>query len=564
MNKTAGFKQLIFTVLIAGLVMLTCACSGGSSSDGDGGVGGGSGESGESGGCEDQPAGTRPETVIFTDTGSKQLIAVSDDGSQQETVLSTPVTQVNQFSLSPNGKSVAYIADEEVAGRYDLYVRSVVCNTHERVSMLIDDTVSVLSFAWSPDSSKLAYRSKSATNGPIELFIAGTTAGQAYMTSKSGDISTTAFVVEKFGWSPDSRYVAYLTGDTKRTLNNGITLSTHDASQAGPNTRQLKSILAVAGKVITSFKWSPNSALIAFMSDFATKDNQFVIYTIKPDGATDSELKANGNPGDVAQVYQYEWSYDSRYLAEGILEYPLQKFIGINVFDVAKMAETGDTKAASVRALNTVKFGNPVWAHGSNILAFEADYTGAVALVTYDPADGKLTQVSLPLANNETGLTDQLTWSPDDSRLVYLTSINENKIRYKLYMARLGDTIEVSPFDVPSGHIINRQSWSGDSSKLGLLTYDFYTTNSPGNWYILDAKAAELWKSELYYNFNTSKTLRWSSDSSIAVYPVGTAGEPYKEILYSVDPVSGMPSMLTNTVANSKSVYQYPVASILK
>ena len=350
-------------------------------------------------------------------------------------------------------------------------------------------------------------------------------------------------------------------GTSHAYVADGTTLYTHDATKDKQNGNQLFSVSDSKTRGIISFKWSPNSLKLAFRtdSDASSQVGQYQNMIVDPDGNAPAQI-ANGRPGSSAQVDDFTWSPDSRYLAQRVVNYPSSTAIGVNVVDTTGLS---DMVTASKRVVTSNSFGALHWAHSGNQLAFEAKYDVAnnqsssqLALIVYDADTQTLSSINNTMAINEALTRDYFLWSPNDASIAYLTYINGGGDR--LYIAPADTSGSAVLTAIPANLTIKGLSWSGDSSKLGAEALDTTGGTYVGNWYIFGAQGQQLWKSENIYPFGTSYTMKWSLDDTLAVYSAGAYGTSQAaDYLYSAQVENGGSIVVTDTPAYPYQEFEY-------
>lgn len=111
------------------------------------------------------------------------------------------------------GSKIAYIADQTVAGRFDLNVADA--DGSNPIIVITGDVanVEVSSVALSPDGTKVAFTMDSpAVNGGVDLYFAPTTAAATPVLispSRGNTVNPNQDVFSQYTWSPDSKLVAF-------------------------------------------------------------------------------------------------------------------------------------------------------------------------------------------------------------------------------------------------------------------------------------------------------------------------------------------------------------------
>lgn len=203
-------------------------------------------------------------------------------------------TQIREFSLSPDGKKVAVVARGEIfaASSKDSGEAQRLTNTSAAESFA----------AWSPDSRKVVYTSE--RNGKLQIFQYDfatesesqiTNAGDDFAPTYSPDGKFIAFTRsaralwvydvnskqerelcklytdappiggKNFTWSPDSNWIAFLTGAPENRSYTNVSVVSAKGGAARP-------ISFVANSFAGSISWSPDGAFILYSSAQRTED----------------------------------------------------------------------------------------------------------------------------------------------------------------------------------------------------------------------------------------------------------------------------------------------------
>jgi hypothetical protein len=182
------------------------------------------------------------QIALIADNGTADDLWVVDF-SAFPTVTSVNVTNLGSgfdvFDLhwSPDGESIAYVADQDTGGDNELYVADVTDLNNITISKANSPFSSsfgdVTDFVWSPDSTQIAYLADGITDSEEELFVANVAAG-----GQGVRINTTLAdddVDDEFEFSPDSSWVLYA---AEQDTSGVVELYIVDVSGASPGAPQ--------------------------------------------------------------------------------------------------------------------------------------------------------------------------------------------------------------------------------------------------------------------------------------------------------------------------------------
>ena len=141
-------------------------------------------------------------TAVFEARGDVYLVA-ADGASLPRNLTNTAGTRERYPQLSPDGKRVAFFSDK--TGDYQLYVADATGDKPwEALTTTLDRTAYHLE--WSPDGSKILFGNKD-----FALFYVDVATKKLVKVASSNQLKNDEFYweVSDYGWSPDSRWIAY-------------------------------------------------------------------------------------------------------------------------------------------------------------------------------------------------------------------------------------------------------------------------------------------------------------------------------------------------------------------
>ena len=502
-NRRAGMSSGLLILML----LLLIGCGGGDNGSNSGGG-----------------SGTIDDAVVFLaqkdDATADELYVSIDDGTAitVEKLSGTLVSggQVVDFAVSPDGRLVAYKANQQVFSKFELYVVPVEGGTVRNVSRQSTNILEVEEFAWSFDSSAIAFRAFNPvpnTVGNIELFTVSPTGGAPVRVSAfpnvDGEVrdfawapsslllgytqnvilgtpekfdlfSTRPFrqdnnqlsnsagtnsiiaTVTDFAWSPSSSLVAFVADVATTGINE---LFVADASIVGATPVSLSGTLQTLGEV-TDFKWEPNNFRIAYRAD-QFFDQRFDLLTVLSDGSQAPILVSNLTV-DNSTVDDFAWAPDSSriaYIADqdtvGVFELYTDNAVGTSVRKVSDDLISGE----NVRAF--------AWAPDSSLIAYQAnqdDINDDELYTTTPNLDGDFIKVSgTPTTGGLRKTFDAFAWAPDSSRIAYIA--RQASTDFEFYTSTPDGNINdsVAPVPLPSGGIVDSFEWEPNSSRLAYL-----------------------------------------------------------------------------------------------
>ena len=474
-----------------------------------------------------------PPVVFLADKEENrvdELFAAFDDGTDIIKLSEELVARGNvvAFQISPDGINVAYVADQDTAGVFELYVVPVdksPDDTAVKVSgpMAGNGVLQLPSgdyvFEWAPDSSRIAYIADQNASGEFELFTSTSDGLENDLVSNLPDPDSSENPdpgVKNFEWEPDSNFIAYIADqDTDGVFELYV-------SPADANTPNVKiSGTELDGKGIKelapvpsgeyAFAWAPDSSRLAFLADQLVDGiDEFELYTNLPDG-TDN-LRVSGVQGDSAQVEEFTWAPSSLRLGYRSNQ---------NIITAIDLFTTLPNRSSSFTQISSgLQPGQEVaafkWSSDSTRIAFISDrsFTSFFRLFTTAPTNsnnllvsaglevtsdvsafewsldslrlayvvtrlggifelfttfrdaGSSTLISRNLADDD---EEDFEWSPDSSRLTYIADeINDDE--FELFAAtRDGDAINVVSGELVTGGDVQQFKWAPDNSGIGYI-----------------------------------------------------------------------------------------------
>ncbi len=274
------------------------------------------------------PDGSRLAYIADWDTNQVfELHTTTPDGNANVVKISGPMVasagnggdipwadKRRSFAWAPDSSRIAYRADQEVDGIFHLYVAEPAVQTSPvKVSPNVSDG-RVQAFEWAPDSSRLAYAYSEPTSGDTRLFrhLLGSTVSTIPLSPETGPGQFGTGDIPYFSWAPDSSRIAYV-ADLRIneryelfTISPDSTLSNIRVSGGDNNYDGLEPNGSAA------FYWSPDSQYIAYLS-YQQYENRRELFASTANG--DSNVKLSGSLSSSKGIEIYQWSPDSSHVA---------------------------------------------------------------------------------------------------------------------------------------------------------------------------------------------------------------------------------------------------------
>lgn len=200
-----------------------------------------------------------------------ELYEVNVSTAAMQKVSGTMVTSADVstsgFSLSPNGKRLAYESDQEFNDSTSVYVVDVsgaTPSTPVRVSHPPTNTaLDVFEAVWSPDSQRILFRGDMEFDLINELYVVDATSTNPSPLKLNATLPASADVESNYQWTPDGRAVIFR---ADADVNDTIELWRVRISSAG-NPERLNQAGFASTSDVASFTISPDGTDIAFVAD---------------------------------------------------------------------------------------------------------------------------------------------------------------------------------------------------------------------------------------------------------------------------------------------------------
>ena len=357
-----------------------------------------------------------------------ELFSSTPDGLEKRLIsaLVDPSSDVEDFQWEPLSTLIAYVADQEEIGVFELFIspsNSNIDNVRVSEDMAGDGIKEnpigsgEYAFAWAPDSSRIAYLADQFVLEKFELFSSTPDGDDANNLLISGPFGADRDV-EEFKWAPDSLLIAYTA--------NQISFDAIDLFSARPNasaSSQIHSSGVGFNQAVLSFSWAPDSKRIAYISDKGVT-GFLRLYSVQL--VNNNDIEISGSIPSTSNVIEFEWSPNSLLIAFLVLDQDVELY--------TTFSDSGSS--IKIRGLG---IGGDVfefrWAPNSSRIAYTADHdtTNVRELFSSTPDNRTTDQVSGELVSG--GDVREFRWAQDSSALGY-TADQDTNDEIELYASR--------------------------------------------------------------------------------------------------------------------------------
>ena len=469
---------------------------------------------------------SNPIATVFlakedTATGT-QLYGSSLDGTSIVKLSGNLVSGGNvvDFAMSPDGRFVAYLADQETKGQFELYTVPVGGGTVINISRQSGTILEVKEFAWAPNSSRIAFRAFNPftgnTGGNIEL-LTNLTSGNSLVTVSN--FLPVGANVDTFEWSPTSQLIAY-------TANTIVGSSRQFRLFAAPPNLEnraypISNIPAATNTyTIGEYQWAPNGSIVAFLADINILGvNELLV--VLPDLNSSNPVAISGTLVDGGEVVDFSWAPNNSRIAYIADQFEDEKFDLITVVpDVNSLIPDPDPQVVSRNIIGDVI--GFAWSPGSTRLAYiaDGDTLDLFELYTNVPFGTSQFKVSGDLTVG--GEVTAFAWAPDSSVIAYQASQERSNI-FELFTSNPSNPIQnvkvSGSLTSTSGGLRNFAAfgWAPDSSRVAYIArqatdfYELYSSTPDG------ATNNSVVSGPLVSGGNVD-SFKWSPDSSRVAY----------------------------------------------
>ena len=364
-----------------------------------------------------------------------ELFTATPSGQQKNLIsdISEPVesdSDVEDFEWEPRSTLIAYVADQDRDDVIELYTARAD-GTRRSTGVGRSRTVRVsgkmagdgikeypadsgkYAFAWSPDSTRLAYSADQLITAKYDLFTTTPDGVSSALISRSQED------VRDFKWATNSVRVAYTADDIRQTPR----INLYSAAKSGSGSPILHTNIT-RGKQVSEFEWAPDSSRIVFKSD---RDSPFFrLFSVLP--STNTVFQITPGRPTLSDVIEFKWQAKILINSELLIAYRVDG-------DQLELYTTPPNSANSTQIKPRLAIlGGDVfdfaWATDNSRIAYTADFErkGVIELFSSLPNNREPFKVSGEMAAGGNVLA--FKWAPDSFGVGYIAdqdfdSVNE-------------------------------------------------------------------------------------------------------------------------------------------
>ena len=248
------------------------------------------------------PDSTRLAYIADQDTDTvSELYTAFPDGTGRLKVSGPMVAggNVRAFKWAPDSSRLAYTSDEDLDEEFELFTADpAVANSAIRVSLnpipSNPNADVVFNFLWAPDSSRIAYTHDLTADFVDDLYTTVPDSAAQVFKVNNTSLKATQFQSINFAWSPDSTLLAYR-GDVVTDNVQELFIDTPDSQRASPKVSG--TLVGMGG--VSQFEWSPDGSILVFIAD-ANIDNISEVFSVPADGSGRTQLSEKNHKGTFA------------------------------------------------------------------------------------------------------------------------------------------------------------------------------------------------------------------------------------------------------------------------
>lgn len=272
--------------------------------------------------CTDDPSPGADGGTLETDAARADGAVVADSAPVTD---GAPVADAAPIDASPTGplpRRIAYLADQESDGVKELYLARVEGDTTTPAVKLNSTLIAngnVIAFHWSPDGRWIAYEADQESDNLFELYLVDVSGAEPGTPVKAHSSLAPGTTLGHVTWSPTSQRLVYI---ADQEVHSRYELWSVDTSGATPTSPQkVNTALPVDGWV-NDVAWAPAGERLVYRADQAVRARQ-ELWLADLSGATPgAPVRLNQELTDAERVYEnslgepgWAWSPDGTKVA---------------------------------------------------------------------------------------------------------------------------------------------------------------------------------------------------------------------------------------------------------
>ncbi len=386
--------------------------------------------------------------AFVADEGGRQdLWILSADGASRRRLTNDPHAEGSP-AWSPDGKRITFHAAHE-GGRFRVWTVNLADST---VAAVTDEPGRTMSPAWSPDGKEIAYFGVASGDEQVWAIPAAGGAPRRLTFHKTQSWSA--------AWSPDGKEIAFSGYRNEKTGGSLFIMPRHGEGAACERSRALTRRTDHGWDRFPA--WSPDGRWIAFAARSGAND--FDIWLVAVDGSVEARLTTN-----PAVDTEPAWSPDSRRL---VFQSNRSGNDELWALDASRWVGAGGAPAGPALRLLTDSPDNdyaPTWSPDGREVLFHSWRDGVRDLWVVSSEGGAPRRL-----DSGPGIDQYAAWAPDGSAIAYTTQLPAT-LNQEVYLLPIGGpprplaatpAEEFRPAWSPDGHLVAFTSTASGSPDI--------------------------------------------------------------------------------------------------